>query len=290
MRDKAWIGPILVTLVVSLVGCARGRPSAREPSGEPSEGTRTEGVVQLEPELPAGEHLQAVFEVPERLEGSTMVHRRMNYLLYLPAGYGEDQEALWPLIAFLHGSGADEYDATFVLSHGLPGVLAAGEQPQDFPFVVISPQAYSGETWWSGDTLMILAALVDEVVASYRIDPDRVYLTGLDMGGYGCWHLATHDPERFAAVVSISGSGYQTPSTPKEETLCRLKDLPIWGIHGAQDSTADPMASQNALDALAQSCQGNVKWTLYEDVGHEGAYERAYRDPGLYAWMLQHSR
>ncbi|UCF61942.1 MAG: prolyl oligopeptidase family serine peptidase, partial [Anaerolineaceae bacterium] len=165
-----------------------------------------------------------------------------------------------------------------------------GEQPEDFPFVVVSPQAFPGSAWWTDDTLAILNALLGEVLEIYQVDPDRVYLTGLSMGGYGSWFLATTYPERFAAMVSVSGSGYRTNFIPEEETLCRLKDIPVWAIHGALDQISAPEASKLFTSALQVTCGGEVKWTLYEDVGHGGAYNRAYRDPDLYAWMLEQSR
>ena len=91
-------------------------------------------------------------------------------------------------------------------------------------------------------------------------------------------------------MVSISGSGYRTPFVPEPETLCRLAEVPVWAIHGALDRISEAGASQMSALALEQQCTADVEWTLYEDEGHLGAYERAYRDPALYEWMLEHSR
>ena len=275
---------VALAIAVLLAACKSAEPTAPEPVGE------QEGVVQLDPQLPTGVHLQAAFELPETLEGMPITHDKLRYLVYLPEGYEDDPEHEWPMIYFLHGSGDDEYDSTYVLSFGLPAVLLAGEQPADFPFVVISPQAFPGEAWWSPEMIPALGALLDEVSETYRVDTDRVYLTGLSMGGYGSWWLATAYPERFAALVSISGSGYRTPFAPEPETLCRLAEVPVWAIHGALDQISEAGASQMNALALEQQCTADVKWTLYEDEGHLGAYERAYRDPALYEWMLEHSR
>lgn len=272
--------------VILLAACqSAGEP---EQSSEPQESSAD--VVQLEPQLPTGVHLQAAFQLPDELDGRPAIHDEMRYLVYLPEGYDEDPERLWPLIYFLHGSGDDDYDSTFVLSVGLPAVLLAGEQPEDFPFIVISPQAFPGGTWWDDDALPALEALLREVLSTYRADPDRVYLTGLSMGGYGSWFLATTYPEYFAAMVSISGSGYRTLTIPGEETLCRMENIKVWAIHGAQDLISDPEVSRMNTLALKATCSGEVRWTLYEDLGHIGAYERAYRDPELYQWMLEQSR
>jgi predicted peptidase len=236
-----------------------------------------------------GVHLQARFEIPESVEGLQSPRPGMDYLVWLPEGYGQDPEEQWPLIFFLHGAGSEENDSKFVMSYGLPEVLYSGDQPSDFPFVVISPQAYPGIPWWEGDTLIILNALLDEVIRTYQVDPNRVYLTGLSMGGYGSWWLATAYPDRFAAMVSVSGSGYRTATAPEEEVVCKMRDLPVWAIHGARDMVSDPTANKLQILTLG-ACGGEIEWTLYPDAGHGEAYSRAYRDPALYTWLLEHSR
>jgi len=244
------------------------------------------------PEPPAQQtevHLQAQFQVPELVEGQEPSHGEMSYLVWLPDGYGQDPDKQWPLIFFLHGAGSLDNNSAFVMSAGLPEVLYSGDQPEDFGFIVVSPQAFPNIPWWEGDTLAILNALLEEVIATYQIDPSRVYLTGLSMGGYGSWWLATAYPEKFAAMVSVAGSGYRTPVPPPSETVCRLQDIPVWAIHGEQDLISDAMANRMQVIAL-EDCGGKVEWTLYPDAGHGGTYERAYRDPSVYEWMLQHSK
>jgi predicted peptidase len=258
---------VFILFSLLLVAC---QPSTQKETSLP-EGTE---AIPLEAHLPTGVHLQAVYQIPDLIEGKETSHDEMRYLLYLPDGYWDDPDKLWPLIFFLHGAGDEQYDSTYVLSAGLPGVLQRGEQPEDFPFVVVSPQAFPGSAWWTDDTLAILNALLGEVIETYRVDPDRVYLTGLSMGGYGSWLLAT----------------YRTNYIPEEETLCRLKDVPVWAIHGAQDMISALDASKLFVSALKVTCGGEVKWTQYDDLGHGGTYEKAYRDPALYAWLLEHSR
>lgn len=245
---------------------------------------------QLEPRLLTEVHLQAVYEIPSFIEGMKPSHDEMRYLLYLPDGYWDDEDRLWPMIFFLHGAGGDDNDSSFVMSMGLPEVLYAGDQPDDFPFVVVSPQAFPNTAWWVGDTLAILNALIEEVISIYRVDPDRVYLTGLSMGGYGSWILATTYPEKFAAMVSVSGSGYRTSVIPGKDILCKLKDIPVWAIHGAQDMISALEPNKIFVFALKSMCLGEVKWTVYDDLGHGGTYRKAYRDPAIYKWMLEHSR
>lgn len=279
---RVLIGAALLAAAAAASSCQSGTAPAG-PSGA------ADGAVVLEPSLPTGVHLQASFPLPDELEGEPTVHDEMRYLLYLPEGYGDDPVRLWPLIYFLHGAGDEDYDSTYVMSYGLPEVLLAGDQPEDFPFVVVSPQAFPGGSWWDDEALPALDALLESVLESYQVDPNRVYLTGLSMGGYGSWYLATAHPERFAAMISVSGSGYRLPYLPDPDTLCRMQDVPVWGIHGAKDMISAPDASELNIKALEVACEGEVKWTLYDDVGHVGAFERAYRDPELYRWMLEHT-
>jgi predicted peptidase len=247
------------------------------------------GTAPATPVPQTGVHLQAKLQLPEQMEGQPPSHTEMDYLLWLPEGYGQDPAQQWPLILFLHGAGGEENDSQFVMSYGLPEVLYQGDQPEEFPFIVVSPQAYPNVPWWEGDTLAILNALLDEVMDTYQVDPARVYLTGLSMGGYGSWWLATAYPERFAAMVSVSGSGYRTPTPADEETVCRLREVPTWAIHGAQDAISDPMANKLHIFSL-EACGGEVKWTLYPDAGHGETYVRAYRDPEVYQWLLEHTK
>lgn len=242
-----------------------------------------------EPPLLTGVHLQAAFDLPADLAAEAPA-QTMDYLLYLPGGYWEDPDAAWPLIFFLHGAGDEDNDSAWVMSYGLPAVLYLDEQPEPFPFVVVSPQAFPNVPWWQGNSLAVLNALLDEVIATYRIDPSRVYLTGLSMGGYGTWFLATEYPERFAAASSISGSGYRSYYVPEADTLCRLAQVPLWAIHGAQDQISAPQMSQLFTLSVDAACEGEVKWTMYPDTGHFDTYERAYRDPELYEWFLAHTK
>lgn len=132
--------------------------------------------------------------------------------------------------------------------------------------------------------------LLDEVIETYQVDANRMYLTGLSMGGYGSWFMAMYYPQRFAAMVSISGSGYRVASLPPKDQFCQLADVPVWSIHGANDQISEPSLSEWVVQALREVCGGDVKFTMYPDDNHFTTYAKAYRDPALYEWMLQHSR
>ena len=111
---------------------------------------------------------------------ATKVHH--NYLLYLPKNYGSG--AKFPLLLFLHGAGErgdDKLDLVTV--HGPPKLIEGGE---DFPFIVVSPQCKEG-SWWEAAELSVL---VDHIESQFDVDKDRLYVTGLSMGGFGTWALA----------------------------------------------------------------------------------------------------
>ncbi len=197
---------------------------------------------------------------------------RMNYLVYLPQEY--DQQESWPLVLFLHGAGERGDNLDLVKRHGPPKLIEAG---QHFPFLVVSPQCPKNRWWESYE----LVALLDEVVEKYNVDEDRVYLTGLSMGGFGSWSLAAYRPERFAAVAPICGGG--------EPFLTRfLRDLPVWVFHGAKDFVIPIDRSQEMVDALKKR-KGNVKFTIYPDAGHD-AWTETYDNPEFFEWMLEQKR
>jgi len=201
---------------------------------------------------------------------------RLDYLLYLPKGYGTDPQKKWPLILFLHGRGERGDDLELVKIHGIPKIV---EQRDDLPFIAVSPQCSKDSMWMV--EVEALNALLDEVVTKYAVDTDRIYLTGLSMGGFGTWRLATAYPERFAAIVPICGGG-------DPEKVGVLRDVPVWVFHGAKDPFVQLSESEEMVDAL-KACGGNVRFTVYPDVEHD-SWTRTYDNPELYEWFLQHTR
>lgn len=205
---------------------------------------------------------------------------KVNYLLYLPGSYGKDPQVRWPLILFLHSRGERGDDLEFLKRHPLPKIL---DQETGFPFIVVSPQLSLDKLWWS-DQIDPLNELLDQIEASYSVDPRRVYLTGLSMGGFGAWEFALRYPGRFAALVPIAG-GWKEGRREVPADICRLEDLPIWVFSGGQDTIVYPFQSAVLVDAI-KACGGNIRYTFYPDADHEGSWNRAYADPELYEWML----
>jgi predicted peptidase len=207
---------------------------------------------------------------------------RADYLLFLPQGYDVKGPRRWPLILFLHGIGERGKDPWLVKKHGPPKVA---EKMTHFPFIVVSPQCAPGE-WWSSEAL---EALLDQVAAKYRVDADRVYLTGLSMGGFGAFALALQAPERFAAVAPICGGG--NPFTAHAFDARRkavLAALPFWVFHGDKDTAVPIEESERMVKALRKfGCV--VDFTVYPGVGHD-SWTETYNQPRLYEWFLEHQR
>ena len=201
-------------------------------------------------------------------------------LLYLPQDYGRDAQRHWPLIVFLHGSGERGDDVQRLASIGLPQIL---QERSDLPFVVVSPQLPLGETW--NDKGALINALIDWIEAEYTIDPQRVYLTGFSMGGYGTWALGLSSPDRFAALVPVAG-GWLPDSATVPSNICDLASKPIWVFHGAQDETVNPAQSEVLVNAL-RTCGNEVRYTVLPKATHAASGVIPYRDSELYDWLLQ---
>jgi predicted peptidase len=198
-----------------------------------------------------------------------------NYLLFLPEDYGKKRQS-WPLMVFLHGAGERGSDLNKVKVHGPPKIV---KNRKDFPFILVSPQCPEGD-WWT-EKVEVLINLVDDIAARYKVDKERIYLTGLSMGGYGTWALASAYPERFAAIAPICGGGSRIMSL-------RLKDIPIWVFHGAKDQVVPLEESEEMVNAIRKR-GGDVKFTIYPDAGHD-SWTESYNNQELYDWFLEHRK
>ncbi|MBL7697123.1 MAG: prolyl oligopeptidase family serine peptidase [Chitinophagaceae bacterium] len=197
----------------------------------------------------------------------------VNYLLYLPQEYEKDTATKWPLLIFLHGSGERGDDLQKVKMHGPPKMIDQGKQ---FPFIVASPQAPMDG--WEPE---VLIRFVRGLQNKYRVDGERIYLTGLSMGGYGTWELAMKYPHMFAAIAPICGGGDTTE-------ISKLKHMPVWCFHGAKDKVVKPEESIRLVKAL-QKYNQNVKLTIYPDAEHD-SWTATYNNDSLYQWFLQYKK
>jgi predicted peptidase len=197
----------------------------------------------------------------------------------------------YPLVIFLHGAGERGNDNLSQLKY-FPTWVAEPSARKAHPCFVLAPQCRDEQKWvevdWSKiestpqsptptvDMLAVIAALEDTLQRE-PIDPARIYLTGLSMGGYGSWDLAARMPDRFAAVLPICGGG-------DEATAAKIKDLPIWCFHGDADTAVRVERSRTMIEAL-RAAGGAPKYSELAGVGHD-SWTPAYRDPDVLAWLF----
>jgi predicted peptidase len=185
------------------------------------------------------------------------------------------------VVLFLHGSDVWGNNPEALTASGLPKRLT---DTPDFPAIVLSPQAPEDVVWW-GTELDVVSALLDHVQATYAVDPRRLYVTGLSMGGFGAWAMAVREPQRFAALVPIAG-GWDSERDIVPRNICDIRALPTWVFHGEQDDIVLPRKAHLMVEAL-KGCGSDVRFTLYPDANHRESFERAYADPELYAWLFE---
>ena len=206
-----------------------------------------------------------------------------DYLLFLPKGYEAHGTKRWPLIFFLHGAGERGTNVWRATVHGPTKYI---EKRPDFPFILVTPVCPEGDKW-SDDMLLVI---LDEVIKKNAVDTNRIYLTGLSMGGYGAWSLATTYPERFAAVAPICGGegniGIVLSLLDKTKAAA-LKKLPVWAFHGAKDNVVLEQESERMVELLRKTGNPDVTLTVYPGATHD-SWTETYNNPELYDWFLKH--
>jgi predicted peptidase len=186
---------------------------------------------------------------------------RLPYRVFLPDRYNPSGNTDYPLIIFLHGAGARGEDLAQVEELGLANKLARG---YSLPFIVVAPQCPRNLDW--STILPALDALVLHILQTFRVDPDRVYLTGLSMGGFGVWALATAYPYHFAAVAPVCGGGRRQLDFP--DRLRNIVHLPVWCFHGDQDAEIPVEESLRMVGAL-KDYGGDVRCSIYSGLEHQ---------------------
>ena len=219
------------------------------------------------------------------------------YQVYVPRDWTKGQK--WPVILFLHGAGERGDDGLVQTEVGVGGAIR--RHFDRFPAIVVMPQCRKGR-WWTEDAMQEQALKAfEQSVKEFNGDPDRFYLTGLSMGGYGTWSVASKHPGKFAALVPICGGIRPPPSVnvpganqvadpnvdPYAAAARKIGKTPVWIFHGGADPVVPPDESRKMNEAL-KAAGGNVKYNEYEGVGHN-SWDKAYAEPELMKWILSQS-
>lgn len=208
---------------------------------------------------------------------------RLKYLLYLPKDYAVDRAGKFPLVLFLHGAGERGTNLMKVAIHGPPKQAAAG---RDFPFILVSPQCPEGQIWDDEG----LSKLIETLKSSLRVDPTRIHITGLSMGGSGTWALISKRPELFASAAPICGRGDRArtlPLPPAQQEA--FKTLPVWVFHGGKDTSVPLSESERMVDQFKRAGATDVQLTVYPEAGHD-SWTQTYNNPEFYDWLLSKHR
>ena len=218
---------------------------------------------------------------------------KMPYRLFTPKGYDPSQP--YALILYLHGAGDRGSDNEKQFSK-LTMMMARTKNQVETPAFILAPQCPSKKQWvntpWKNgsysveqtppsDPMKVALEILDAVQAEYNIDPDRILVTGVSMGGFGAWDLVTRYPERFAAVMPVCGAG--DPSKAKN-----ISKIPAWIFHGEKDRVVPTKGAREIVKAL-QDAGASPVYVEYKDQAH-GIWDDAYKDEQAMAWFFSQAR
>jgi predicted esterase len=215
------------------------------------------------------------------------------YQVYLPEEWRRDDKKQWPIILFLHGRGERGAEGMWQTQVGLPQALR--DHPERWPFIVVMPQCPLSNFWTDPQMLAMAMATLDQETEEFHADPERTYLTGLSMGGYGAWELVRQNPKRWAAVAIAAGGifwtyapeRWQQFATLPAEYARALAHTPVWLFHGTDDKIVVPRQSELMYEAFKAS-GGRVRLWEYQGLKHD-CWTRAYNEQELPRWLLNHS-
>lgn len=215
------------------------------------------------------------------------------YEVYVPPNWTRQKK--WPVILFLHGIGhRGQYPAGSADSILARLFLSYQRAPQA---VIVFPRCPEDATWIEPRMETLALTALRQSLQEFRGDPDRIYLTGLSMGGYGTWYLAARNPGRFAAIAPVCG-GVRAPKTvplpavstapdPYADVAQKIGRTPVWLFHGDADDTIDVTESRRMAKAV-KAAGGEVRYTEYPGVAHN-SWNKAYAEPQFFPWLLSHS-
>lgn len=248
-------------------------------------------VEQLMGQQRAGEGWENLFE-REEFRGAE--GKSLKYRLLRPAELEPGKR--YPLVVFLHGAGERGDNNQAQLVHGMRE-FAREDRRREFPAFVLAPQCPQNEKWvevpWDApqhqqpekpaSALGLCKELVDRLQSELPIDADRIYLTGLSMGGFGTFDAIARWPDRFAAAIPICGGG-----DTRQETVARFRELPLWVFHGAKDTIVRPERSREMVAALKEA-GGTPRYTEYPEAGHD-SWTQTFADEAVFGWLFSQRR
>ena len=235
--------------------------------------------LEIEEEKVASEGKEATEEFGKLLTGEweRAEGHGLKYRIFGERKMKRSKDAGYPLVVWLHGRSGD------VVTPEQPGQARVFTQEDHFrkrPCFVIAPQN-PDQMGWNGVKADGVVEIVEELLKNLPIDPDRVYLAGYSMGGYGTFHILAQEPKLFAAGVPIAGGG-------NPGSASNFKKVPVWVFHGAKDPTVPVSQSQAMVEALKKE-RAEVKYTEYPE-GDHGVVGEVLQTEELFEWLFEQSR
>ncbi len=227
---------------------------------------------------------------PLKLFGRHVFHstggQKLPYRLLKPWNFEPDKD--YPLVVFLHGSRARGTDNRRHLNGSSESGISlwtSNDVQRDYPSFVLAPQAKT--TWvrsWAfverpanrREPLELVVELIESLKGRHNIDPRRIYISGVSMGGFGVWGAITRHPTLFAGAVAICGGG-----NPR---MVKPNPTPVWAFHGSRDTVVSPRRSREMVAALRR-VGGNVRYTEYKGVRHD-SWKLAFKEAELVPWLF----
>jgi predicted peptidase len=206
------------------------------------------------------------------------------YALHFPPDYNKDLRAKYPMLVFFHGLGERGTDLNGVYALGpLPLLNSNPTLAASFPFIVLCPQCNTDVTWDTDYAFKAATKLIAQTIQKTRTDPDRVYATGLSMGGLGTWCVAEEAPDLFAAIAPTSAMAWHP-----EQAAQKLRYIAIWSVTGVNDQPRF-IDGERAMNAALAHNEVPPRFTYFVDKGHE-AWWPPFQSTGFYEWFLSHRR
>ena len=203
-----------------------------------------------------------------------------HYISYTPKEYNDDTIKKWPLIIYLHGGSSRGADTIKLYCCGIPDQIWRG---REFPFIIVAPQCPIHQRWSTDNWF---ENFYEEITTKYRVDTNKVYLTGVSLGGAGTWYLAIKYPEKIAAIAPMSGFTRHIDYIMKNTD--KLIDIPIWAFHGKIDKIAQFEDTEWMINRL-EGKNKDLKFTAEPDVGHWIDW-LVYPKQKLYDWFLKYDK
>lgn len=236
------------------------------------------------------------------LERSVTVDgKTYKYRVRLPKN--RDPNAKIPVMLYLHGSGSRGDDNITQVDNFRWAIEPLKEK---IDFAVVLPQCKADTFWAAQDMANYALAALDETVKEFGGDPERLYLAGFSLGGYGTWQIAAANPGKFAALMPVAGGVVgERPIDPEDRAAIipavgemldspdpykavasALRRTPVWVFHGSADDAVPVEFSRTIIKALKDGGNDNVRYAEYEGDKHQ-IFGKAITEPGFLEWLAE---